>query len=387
MTQINRINGLIGSIAIKAPCRAATTATIILSGEQTIDGVSVVAEDRVLVKNQTLTTENGIYNVSATSWTRAPDFNGERDIVKGTVVRITEGTASSGLAYEVTSSGVTIGVSSIIFGIINFPFSSIDGAIIGATTPAAATVTAFTSTGNATFDGNISISGGSITGMTDITIADGGTGQSTAQAAIDALTAVSGATNEHVLTKDTATGNAIFKIASTSIADGSITAAKLASDAVVIASGTKIDTTSGTSHDFTGIPSWVKKITLMFEGVSTSGTSDWLVQLGDSGGIETTGYFGSGSSIVSTAVGSANYTTGLGIRIQAAANIGHGSVVLTNLDSNIWALTATLGLSNTTVILVSASSKSLSDVLDRIRLTTIGGTDTFDAGSINILME
>lgn len=59
---------------------------------------------------------------------------------------------------------------------------------------------------------SVSITGGSITGITDLAIADGGTGASTAQAAIDTLTAVAGATDEHVLTKDTATGNAIFKV-------------------------------------------------------------------------------------------------------------------------------------------------------------------------------
>jgi len=74
-----------------------------------------------------------------------------------------------------------------------------------------------TSGGNGTMSSqdadNVTITGGSITGITDITVADGGTGASTAQAAIDALTAVAAATNEHVLTKDTATGNAVFKAA------------------------------------------------------------------------------------------------------------------------------------------------------------------------------
>jgi len=124
MSQIDRINGLIGSIAVKAPCRVATTANITLSGEQAIDGVSVVADDRVLVKNQTITSENGIYDVSATAWVRSPDFNGARDVVKGTIVRITEGTANQDLAYEVTSSGINIGTSALVFGAVNFPFSS-----------------------------------------------------------------------------------------------------------------------------------------------------------------------------------------------------------------------------------------------------------------------
>jgi len=122
MTQIDRINGLIGSIAIKAPCRVATTANITLSGEQTIDTVAVVADDRVVVKNQTNQTENGIYDASATAWSRAADFDGNRDFVKGTVVRVLEGTAG-GIYYEVTSEGVIVGESNIIFAATTLPLA------------------------------------------------------------------------------------------------------------------------------------------------------------------------------------------------------------------------------------------------------------------------
>jgi len=127
VTQIDRINGLIGSIAVKAPCRVATTANITLSGEQAIDGVSVVADARVLVKTQTSSVDNGIYNVSATSWARAADFNGKRDIVKGTLIRAIEGTDNIGVTFEINSSGTTIGTSSITFITVPYPpFSSGD---------------------------------------------------------------------------------------------------------------------------------------------------------------------------------------------------------------------------------------------------------------------
>lgn len=113
-TYTDRLAGLTTSVAVKAPCRVATTANITLSGEQTIDGVAVVADDRVLVKDQTTASQNGIYTVSTTSWARALDFDGERDCVKGTTVKIVEGTVSTSNWYNVTSNNpITIGTSDI----------------------------------------------------------------------------------------------------------------------------------------------------------------------------------------------------------------------------------------------------------------------------------
>lgn len=85
-TVTDRIAGVSGALAVKAPVIAATTADITLSGEQTIDGVAVVADDRVLVKNQTNAVENGIYDVTSTAWSRSKDFNGARDAVTGTQI-------------------------------------------------------------------------------------------------------------------------------------------------------------------------------------------------------------------------------------------------------------------------------------------------------------
>jgi hypothetical protein len=121
MTQIDRINGLVGSIAVKAPCVAATTTNITLSGAQTIDGISIVSGDRCLVKNQITASDNGIYDVSGTDWSRAIDFNGLRDIVQGTCVRIISGTVSGQYFYEVTTEDPAIGTTDIAFALVNFP--------------------------------------------------------------------------------------------------------------------------------------------------------------------------------------------------------------------------------------------------------------------------
>ena len=120
MSRTDRIDGFTASVAIKAPCRMATTANITLSGLQTIDGVVGVADDRVCVKNQIITSKNGIYDMKELDWERSKDFNGNRDIVKGTLVRVVEGTVSAGVFYSVSSANpIIIGSSSISFQVEN----------------------------------------------------------------------------------------------------------------------------------------------------------------------------------------------------------------------------------------------------------------------------
>lgn len=114
MTTTSRLEGQSGSVAIKVPCRVATTTNITLSGLQTIDTVSLVADERVLVKNQTTASENGIYEVNTGAWVRARDFNGARDIVQGTEVRVISG-AGSGTYYVSTANPIIIGTTSISF--------------------------------------------------------------------------------------------------------------------------------------------------------------------------------------------------------------------------------------------------------------------------------
>jgi len=155
-----------------------------------------------------------------------------------------------------------------------------------------------------------------------------------------------------------------------------------------ITSGTAQNSTSGTSIDFTSIPSWVKRITVMFSGVSTSGTSSYLIQLGDSGGIETTGY-ASTSSRISTTVLTQNSTAGfilLGGAAAAAATYS-AAYCISLLSTNLWCLQGIMSDTVNTQTQIAAGSKTLTDTLTQIRITTAGGTDTFDAGSINILYE
>lgn len=112
----DRINGLNSGLAIKVPCRVATTANITLSGEQTIDGVAVVAGDRVLVKDQTSGVNNGIYVAATSTWSRDLDFDGSRDVVTGTLVFVLLGTTNAATFWRVSTTGtITIGTTSIAF--------------------------------------------------------------------------------------------------------------------------------------------------------------------------------------------------------------------------------------------------------------------------------
>jgi hypothetical protein len=154
-----------------------------------------------------------------------------------------------------------------------------------------------------------------------------------------------------------------------------------------VVSGTAVASTSGTSIDFTGIPSWVKRITVMFNGVSTNGGSNCLVQLGTSSGVVSTGY----SSYANTfnAIPSGTTTT-QGILIQenlSSSTTLFGNFAITLITGNTWTASGTLGDVGGTAISLFGGSVALSGTLDRIRITTANGTDTFDAGSINILYE
>jgi hypothetical protein len=155
----------------------------------------------------------------------------------------------------------------------------------------------------------------------------------------------------------------------------------------VITQGTAVASTSGTSIDFTGIPSWVKRVTVMFNGVSLNGTSNIQVQIG-AGSVTTSGYAGS-SAIASTSgiIAGSTFTTGFGVWVAStAANLVYGNMQICLIDSNIWAASGSFGY-NAAYLGTSGGSVTLGSTLDRIRITTVNGTDTFDAGTINIQYE
>jgi hypothetical protein len=151
-----------------------------------------------------------------------------------------------------------------------------------------------------------------------------------------------------------------------------------------ITSGTAVASTSGTSIDFTSIPSWVKRITVMLAGVSSNGTSNFQVQIG-AGSVDATSY----TSVISAGAGAYTSSTGFLLTgVISAALSRNGTCVLTSVGSNLWVASSVIANSDTTYTTsIGAGQKTLSGTLDRVRITTVNGTDVFDAGTINILYE
>ena len=149
---------------------------------------------------------------------------------------------------------------------------------------------------------------------------------------------------------------------------------------------TAVASTSGTSIDFTGLPSWIKRITVMFSGVSLSGTANPLIQIG-AGSVTTSGYISSGAAVAGAgSTGMLSSTAGFVMNSSGAANVVSGHMVITTLGSNVWVSSHSAKYS-TTFCLFGGGDITLGGALDRVRITTTNGTDTFDAGSVNILYE
>ena len=158
-----------------------------------------------------------------------------------------------------------------------------------------------------------------------------------------------------------------------------------------IAQSTAVASTSGTTITFTGIPSWAKRITVMFYAVSTSGTSGYKILIGPSGGVESTGYLGASDS--QSGASATNPTTSFLITPTtevSAATIIHGRTEIVNFSGNTWVCVSQTGRSDAAGTATSyyySGSKPLAGVLTQVQISTANGTDTFDAGSINIIYE
>lgn len=150
-------------------------------------------------------------------------------------------------------------------------------------------------------------------------------------------------------------------------------------------SGTAQNSTSGTSIAYTGLPSGLKRITIMLNGVSTNGSSLLVVQIG-SGSYTASGYQCNGKTNTSTAAA----TNGFPIDIISASSsfVRCGTMIITHLGSNIWTMMCNWGdSSNNNYSFSGGVSPALGGALDRLQVIATNGTDAFDAGSINILYE
>lgn len=147
---------------------------------------------------------------------------------------------------------------------------------------------------------------------------------------------------------------------------------------------TAAQTASGLSVDFTGIPSWAKRVTVMFAELSTNGTSGPVFQLGD-GSYKTTGYAGS-QALMTAGVAVASLTSGFSLGGANAASIRNGAFTFSLQGSNVWTCNGVVGFSDSAGAAVCGGYVSLAGALDRLRLF-FGGTDTADSGTVSILIE
>lgn len=181
------------------------------------------------------------------------------------------------------------------------------------------------------------------------------------------------------------------------LADDAVTTVKLANNAVTPAKmtqpfthGTPTTTTSGTERDFTNLPSWVRRIIVSLNGVSLSGTALLRFRLGTSGGFATSGYLGAGSVIAAT-VATLNQTAGFDVynSAPAAADVYCGTIEFTCIDPTnfIWVASGVFAQTSSARTYTVSGQVTLAGALTQVRLTTSNGTDTFDAGSINIHYE
>lgn len=157
-------------------------------------------------------------------------------------------------------------------------------------------------------------------------------------------------------------------------------------DSSVFTIGTPVTMATGspTAIGFTGIPSGVTMIIVSFAGASTNGTSGQIIQLGDSGGYENSGYTGT----VQVSASRAAHNTGFLLSVTtAAASAHHGHLILVRMDSagTQWSMHGNLSVdTGTGGVYENSGTKTLSGELDRIQWTTVGGTDVADGGTMNI---
>ena len=328
--------------------------------------------------------------LSAADWTT---FNNKGSGTVTTVSVVSANGFAGTVATDTTTPAITL--STNITGVLKGNGTAISAASAGTDYQAPITLTTTGTSGAATFISNTlnipQYSGGGGSGtVTSVGLSGGTTGLTTTGSPITTTGTITLGGTLAVASGGTGTATPSL-VAGTNITSITGTWPNQTINASGITSGTAVTSTSGTSIDFTSIPSSAKRITILFLSVSTNGTSTVGVRLGTGATptYVTTGYASVGNSIAGSAVVSSTYTTlfGLGSGNQSAASIMNGRIILTNINGNSWISTGTTSQTNIDSTHIGNGSISLGATLTAVRITTVGGTNTFDAGTINILYE
>ena len=422
VSQLNSFVSEVNTLSFKTACKVATTTNLAnLVRPITIDGQTINIGDRVLVKNQTNPAQNGIYIAAADNivWTRAADMDSVEEVA-GSFVPITYGVQNGGKIFYTTfnATGSTLGTTNITWSSLTDTEFNISGAGVLGAGNGGTGISSYTagdmlySTGGANLtklaagaSGNVLKSGttpswGKVALASDVSgtlpVANGGTG----------ISSTSGGAGSTFLGSNGTGGWAETGLPASSTGTPGIV--QLATDAELDTTGSPVSnkaispanlrtyaplrqnislaaaTLSGTNW-FLYTPTWANRITISLSGVSTLTDDSLLVQLGTSAGFLTTGYVSDAAGTNGTAGGWVTATNGFIIRQPGAAGSASGHVLLTHLTGNIWVSSHTITTENSGVICIGGGTVALPGQLDRVKLTTFGGTTSFDAGYINFI--
>lgn len=356
-------NGDDATISLKVPVKVATTANITLSGAQTIDGVSVVANDRVLVKDQTDGTENGIYIAATGDWSRARDCADTGDLVEGTEVRVNQGSTNQGRFYCASTDPVTIGTDTITWTQVT-GLEQTDGDKGDITVSSSGTVM--------TIDAG-AVTNAKLASQAQATIkgraSGAGTGQVTdlnatqATAILNAFVGDSGAGGTKGLVPAPAAGDAAAGKYLDS--DGNWTTPPNVDFAWdTLGSGSLSSSSSGS---VTGIANNYTEIMIAAEGMAPSAVATMNVEYGDSGGFDTSGYTPTGAN---------------GWGVSGSTDLDIILRLVRASGTNFWYTTAHYIYTGGSIG-ISLWFKSTSNPLDRVRLRLTAGV--FNAGAFVVL--
>ena len=212
---------------------------------------------------------------------------------------------------------------------------------------------------------NVAITGGTISGLSSpLPLASGGTGGTTSTGS-GAIVLASGATLASPTLNSPTFGGTLGSSLITRMSAGGLSAS------------------GSTSVDFTSMPSWINIITVTFRNISTNGSSDILVQLGTSSGVTTSGYVSTSIDFDGSGAVTVSSTSGLIIKINGAGNVINGIMTIAYTGSNAWVNNHSVS-TTTTIMSTGGGTIALGGTLDRVRITTVNGTDAFDAGTLNV---